>query len=106
VSYLLQYARRSSRKSRVDERLKLNCYPEFDGGASVRVYVEDTWRKRGAPRFVLCISDCNNQIALEFGVETPKLRENSLYKIDTLIGALTRFRDGLVEEIALAASRN
>jgi len=106
VSYLLQYARRSSRSARVDERLKLNCYPEFDGGASVRVYVEDTSQKRNAPRLRLRISDCNNQIALEFGVEPAELRENSLYKIDTLIGALTRFRDGLADEIALAASRN
>jgi hypothetical protein len=29
------------------------------------------------------------------------LRENSLYKIDTLLGALQRFRDALAEEAAL-----
>ena len=49
MTYLLQYARRPGRgrkrEARVDERLRLNL-PEFDGGASVRVFVEDTSRKR------------------------------------------------------------
>jgi hypothetical protein len=104
VSYLLQYARRSSQAARVDERLKLN-HPEFDGGASVRVYVEDTTATRRAPHLALRISDCDEEIELEFGVHTPELRANSLYKIDTLLGALSRFRDGLAAEIALYESR-
>lgn len=43
VSYLLQHTRRPTsrrRPSRVDERLRLNHRP-FDGGAEVRVFVED-----------------------------------------------------------------
>jgi hypothetical protein len=106
VSYLLQYVRRSSEKARVDERLRLNCFDEFDGGAAVRVFVEDTSKRRsGSPRLKLAISDCSNTIFLEFGVETPELRANSLFKIETLIGALTRFRDGLVAEIDLYQTR-
>jgi hypothetical protein len=105
VSYLLQYARRSAQAARVDERLKLN-HPDFDGGASVRVYVEDTSKTRRAPHLALRISDCDDEIELEFGVHTPELRANSLYKIDTLLGALSRFRDGLAAEIALYESRH
>jgi hypothetical protein len=114
MSYLLQHARRPgrgrTRTARVDERLRLNL-PAFDGGASVRTFVEDTSRKRfrreaPEPRLRLRISDCANQIALEFGVATPELRENALHKIDTLLGALGRFRVALAEEAELYASRD
>lgn len=105
MSYLLQHTRRSSIAVRVDERVKLN-HPEFDGGATVRVFVEDTTAKRRrhrppSPRLTLRISDCTNRIELEFGVESPDLRANSLFKIDTLLGALRRFRAGLAAEIEL-----
>jgi len=116
MSYLLQHAtrrpslaRRSRRRVRLDERTRLN-YPDFDGGAFVRVFVEDTSVRRvrrriPEPRLRLRIGDCNHEIALEFGVETPALRENSLHKIDTLLGALDRFRDGLIAEADLHAER-
>ena len=71
--YLVQHAvRRPStaarphrRGARVDERLVLNL-PEFDGGAHVRVFVEDTSRRRRlvrrrtppAPRLKLGVADC------------------------------------------------
>ena len=42
---------------------------------------------------------------LEFSVESPELRENALFKIDTLLGALGRFREGLAAEAALYAER-
>jgi hypothetical protein len=72
VSYLLQYTRRPTRtrrrahNARVDERLRLNR-PDFDGGAEVRVFVEDTSAKRSrrrapSPRLELRIGDCVNQI--------------------------------------------
>jgi hypothetical protein len=91
MSYLVQHAQRRPtsagrprRGARVDERLVLNR-PQFDGGAHVRVFVEDTsGRKRRlrrtppAPRIRLRIADCANQIALEFSLESPELRENSL----------------------------
>jgi hypothetical protein len=116
MSYLLKHAtrrpflaRRSRGGVRVDERTLLN-HPEFDGGAFVRVFVEDTSGRRvrrrvPEPRLRLRIGDCDNEIFLEFGVEARARRENSLYKIDTLLGALHRFRDGLIAEADLYAER-
>jgi hypothetical protein len=94
MSYLLQHTRRPhSKGAHLDEKLRLNG-PGFDGGAYVHVFVGIT-RRRRVPRFVLEIADCANTINLEFSVDTPELRDNSLYKIDTLIGALQRFRGAL-----------
>jgi hypothetical protein len=116
MSYLLQHAtrrpfpaRRSRRDVRVDERTLLN-YPEFDGGAFVRVFVEDTSGRRvrrriPEPRLRLRIGDCRNEIYLEFGVKSQASRENSMHKIDTLLDALHRFRDGLDAEAELYAER-
>jgi hypothetical protein len=104
MSYLLQYARRV-RAARVDERLRLNR-PGLYGGAYVRVYVEDTTRGRrgsGDPHTRLRIADCTNAITLEFSLATAEYRENSLFKVDTLLGALHRFRDALAAEVELAA---
>ena len=58
-----------------------------------------------SPRLRLRISDCTNRINLEFAVESPEQRANALFKIDTLLGALTCFRDGLIAEAALYAER-
>ena len=118
MSYLAQYAshgptsiRRARRGARVDERITLN-YPEFDGGAHVRVFVEDTsaqkvrrWCGPPSPKLRLRIADCANVASLEFGVEYAEFRENSLYKIDTLIAALQRFRDAYLAEAELYAAR-
>jgi hypothetical protein len=116
MSYLTQYALRrrvpayARRGPRVDERTLLNL-PEFDGGALVRALVEDTsarrLRRRGipAPRLKLRITDCTNEINLEFSVESEALRENSLHKIDTLVAAFERFRAGLAAECELRAQR-
>jgi hypothetical protein len=116
MSYLMQHAtrrpvlmRRSRRGVRVDERTLLN-HPEFDGGAFVRVFVEDTSARRvrrrmPEPRLRLRIGDCDHEIFLDFGVESHARRENSLHKIDTLLGALHRFRDGLQAEADLHAER-
>jgi hypothetical protein len=115
VSYLTQYAGwrpvavgRRRHGARVDERTLLNL-PDFDGGAHVRVYVDDTSnRKRHrlpVPRLKLRIADCVNEIHLEFSVESADERENSLHKIETLIAALERFRAGLAAEAELRAMR-
>ena len=110
MSYLTQYAVSAVRGARVDERTRLNR-PAFDGGAHVRVFVEDTSSRklrRGrlpSPRLRLRIADCANQINLEFSVDSAELRENSLFKIETLIAALERFRAGLVAEAELRAQR-
>jgi hypothetical protein len=113
MSYLLQYAgaRASSRGgARVDERITLNR-PAFDGGAHVRVFVEDTSARRirrrrlPSPRLKLRIADCVNEIHLSFSVDSAAERENSLHKIETLIAALERFRSGLTAEAELRARR-
>ena len=115
MSYLLQYARRPDSivphnpAARVDEYARLNR-PGLYGDAFVRVFVEDTSGRRvrrriPEPRLRLRIGDCNNEIFLEFGVEARARRENSLHKIDTLLGALHRFRAGLVAEADLHAER-
>jgi hypothetical protein len=118
MSYLVQYAGRrptsagrTRRRARVDEHTLLNR-PDFDGGAYVRAFVEDTsgrklrWRKLPpSPRLRLRIADCVNEISLEFSVESAELRDNALFKLDTLIGALERFRAGLVAEAELFVER-
>jgi hypothetical protein len=113
MSYLLTHAAQRptsfgcvARAARVDERTALNL-PDFDGGAYVRVFVEDTTgrKRRRDPRIRLRIGDCSNTIALEFGVASPESRENSLHKIDTLLGALGRFRDALAAEADLNTRR-
>ena len=115
MSYLLQYARRpDSIGSRtpaasVDEHTRLNR-PGLYGNAFVRVLVEDTTARRRRrnrdPQLVLQIADCSNTINLEFSLETAQLRENSQFKVDALLGALHRFRDGLAAEAELAARRH
>ena len=112
MSYLTRFAsrpvvRRARRGPRVDERTRLNR-SAFDGGAHVRVYVEDTSNRRGrlpSPRLRLGIADCANQINLEFSVDSAELRENSLYKIETLLAALERFHAGLAAEVELRELR-
>ena len=114
MSYLTQYAvscpASSRRGARVDERTRLNR-PAFDGGAHVRAFVEDTssrqlrGRRLPSPRLRLRIADCANRINLEFSVDSPELRENSLHKIETLIAALERFRAGLAAEAELRERR-
>ncbi|HEX6725370.1 MAG TPA: hypothetical protein VF073_08990 [Gaiella sp.] len=118
MTYLTQYATRGAaalrparRGARVDERVTLNLFPEFDGGAHVRAFVEDTSahriRRRSlpSPRLKLRITDCTNQIHLEFSVDSSEQRENSLHKIETLIASLERFHTGLRAEAELRATR-
>lgn len=117
MSYLTLYAvrhpapiRRGRRGARVDERILLNL-PEFDGGAHVRVFVEDSSgrkvrrRRLPSPRLKLRIADCVNEVNLEFSVDSADLRENSLHKIETLIAALERFHAGLAAEVELRSLR-
>jgi hypothetical protein len=116
MSYLSQYLPRACapvralRGARVDEQTLLNR-PGYHGDAYVRVFVEDTSQRRirrrriPSPRFELEIADCTNTIRLEFAVETDGDRENSLFKIATLIDALQRFEAGLQAEAELYADR-
>ena len=111
MSYLTDYATRSprARGAGVDEKIRLNL-SGFHGDAYVRVFVEDTtfrtWRCRPPePRTRLRIADCSNEISLWFEVDSDAARENSLHKIDTLLGALQRFRAALDAEAELYAHR-
>lgn len=112
MSYLLQHLRRVSpggrrrRAARLDETTLLNL-PDFDGGAHVHCFVEDTSqrRRRGHVRIKLRIADCVHAANLEFSLDSPESRQNALYKANTLIAALNRFRDALAEEVALAAQQ-
>ena len=110
MSYLTSYATRNPRVrgAGVDEKLRLNL-PGFHGGAFVRVFVEDTtfrkWRRPPEPRIRLRIADCSNEISLWFELNSQAARENSLHKIDTLLGALQRFRAALNAEAELYAHR-
>ena len=56
-------------------------------------------------RLRLRVADCAHEVNLEFSVDSAELRENALFKIDTLLGALGRFRDGLATEAELYAQR-
>ena len=115
MSYLVQYLPRACapvrklRGARVDEQLLLNR-PGYHGGAYVHVFVENTSRRRfrdgfPSPRLRLEITDCSNHIRLEFDVETEGSRENSLFKIATLIDSLQRFQAGLQAEADLRVAR-
>ena len=113
MSYLLQYARRPDSIAprtpavRVDECVRLNR-PGLYGEAFVRVLVEDSSasrRRKHDPQLVLQIADCTNTINLEFSLETAQLRDNSLFKIETLLCALHHFRDGLAAEAELGEQR-
>jgi hypothetical protein len=118
MSYLTLYADRrpstaprTRRGVRVDERTRLNL-PGLYGDAYVRVFVEDTSHRKlrlrrvpPHPRLKLRVADCVNVINLEFDVGSAELRENSLFKINTLLNALHRFRDGLAAEAELFEQR-
>jgi hypothetical protein len=114
MSYLLEFAGRRRgrtlslcRRARVDERTRLNR-PGYFGDAYVRVLVEDTTdrQRKVEPRIRLRVADCASTINLEFSLATAGHRANSLYKIDTLLAALQRFRDGLAAEADLYALRD
>ena len=101
-------------RARINERTLLNL-PGFHGGAYVYVYVEDTSRRdltsepyceedcsccprNFEPHTALEITDCSRTISLEFDIDTPEGRENSLHKLDTLEIAIRVFRDALDAE--------
>lgn len=43
------------------------------------------------------ISDCNKTIHLDFGIDSEKEFDNSIYKINTIISTLTNLKDSLIE---------
>lgn len=86
--------------------------PGWHGRATIVAEVEDTSRLHPEelrfgrePKVFLSISDCSNECRLEFHLDSRAAERNSLYKLDTLIGSLERFRQALREEIDLLNQR-
>lgn len=54
------------------------------------------------------ISDCSNKINLEFSVDTKESFENSLFKLDTLLNGIRKFRSAIVKarEIKIEYEKN
>ena len=117
MSYLLEHTRvrpASTAVARLGTRVvecRMVQERAFDGGAHVRVFVENTTNRRvrrrriPSPRLKLRIADCTNTVHLEFSVDTPEARSNSLSKIETLLAALRQFRAGLEAEVELREER-
>ena len=50
------------------------------------------------PEAVCKITDCESRVAIEFDVSTANQLENSLYKVDVMVTALTELRQGMIVE--------
>ena len=109
MSYLSTYATRNPRVSGTpacDEKIRLNL-PGFHGGAHVpglrrghdrSASGDGDRRSRGPPADRGLLERDLTLVRAELGAGA---RENSLHKIDTLIGALQRFRAALDAEAEL-----
>ena len=81
-------------------------------GAYVLAEVEDSTnfrkdRKGHWPwvEITLKLADCDRVVSFDFDLETASGRRNSLRKMDLLVETLSRFRNALYEEAALAEER-
>jgi len=92
-----------SKKYHVRERTFLNLHADMR--AYIIAIVEDTrhiqtccrdHRYRG--EIVLKMSDCFDDIALDFDLSNKEERENSLFKIRKIVEVLTAFRDAIESE--------
>jgi hypothetical protein len=86
--------------------------PGHHGTAAIIACVENTSRlakeelRYGRqPNVYLSISDCFKEVKLQFDLQTSSQQVNALYKIKTLVEALTEFRTALEEEIHLLRKR-
>lgn len=104
-------------KHRINNRQFLNL-PGFHDSAYIVTYVEDTSEREPEtseyggeekynvePRIILEIADCSESINLEFELYNAHRRQNSFHKIDTLIEALTEFKEALRQESAIYKQR-
>lgn len=57
--------------------------------------------KKPHGNYVLTLADCKRIIELEFSLASPRIRRQSLAKIDLLAGIVNRFRDVVYSEAAL-----
>ena len=99
-----------SKKYHLRERAFLNV--RTDMRAYIIAIVEDTrhiqtccldHRYRG--ELMLKMSDCFDDIALDFDLSTKEERENSLFKIRKIVEVMTAFRDAVEIEAATIDDR-
>lgn len=107
-----RYRATRGKRYRVSIRQFLNR-PGWHGKAALIASVEDTSRLHDeelrygrTPDVYLEISDCSHECVLAFDLSSDSAQQNSLYKIDTLIDGLERFRDALEAEIDLYNQRS
>lgn len=75
----------------------------YNSTAAIAAKIEK-WGK-GEPEIDLQISDCLRSINFEFSLHDEGDRENTLYKIDTMLEVLMDFRDAVEAEIPAAERR-
>ena len=92
-----------SKTFHVNERAFLNLQSNLR--AYIIAYVEDTSpypaccdEYRDGGQIALRIADCYNEIDLYFDLSTPRERENSLHKAQTLADVLSRFKEAIEAE--------
>jgi hypothetical protein len=61
--------------------------------------------KKTYGNYVLTIADCKRMIELEFSLASPRVRKQSLAKIDILAEVVNRFRDAVHAEANLIDER-
>lgn len=97
---------------RMSKREFLNL-PNFYSGANVIARVEDT---SGYPNdsenrewtygdYKLEIYDCYKRIHVYVNLSSPEERENSVHKLDLLLGTIQEFRDAIAAEVESIESR-
>ena len=57
--------------------------------------------KKTYGNYVLTVADCKRMIELEFSLTTPRMRKQSLAKIDLLAEVINRFKDTIHAEAKL-----
>lgn len=83
------------------KRVFLN--PISTGEPSFVFAVADSSRdgKEAHGNYVLTVADCKRIIELEFSLASPRVRKQSLAKIDLLADIVNRFREAIHNEAAL-----
>jgi hypothetical protein len=61
--------------------------------------------KKAYGNYVLTVADCKRMIELEFSLSDPRIRKQSLAKIDLLAEVINRFKDTLHAEAGLIDQR-
>jgi hypothetical protein len=103
------------KKTRLSVRRFLNN-PGHQSGAYILIYVEDSDTEeyeayqQGSdgffdPEITLELKDCDRAISFEFQLGTESNRENSMFKVNTLIYALLKLRKAIKAESRLAERR-